>query len=115
MRRRPKISPQHAELIAWANGLRPDSPRFHEHEEKEDSKGEIQHVDALGDMCICLDCVEDRQWIANHAVPRLCRTCNGRGEIGGFVGAESGYQTDPCPDCTVGGGPAVTETASLEK
>lgn len=28
-----------------------------------------------------------------------CDTCNGRGEIGGFVNAESGYQTDPCPDC----------------
>jgi hypothetical protein len=33
----------------------------------------------------------------------ICSTCNGRGEIGGFVGsigsgAES-YQTDLCPDC----------------
>lgn len=29
-----------------------------------------------------------------------CSTCNGRGEIGGFAGMDSGYQTDPCPDCT---------------
>lgn len=29
----------------------------------------------------------------------VCGTCNGRGEIGGFVSMDSGYQTDPCPDC----------------
>jgi hypothetical protein len=28
-----------------------------------------------------------------------CKACNGRGEIGGFISAESGYQTDPCPEC----------------
>jgi hypothetical protein len=31
--------------------------------------------------------------------PPLCLMCNGRGEIGGFVNAESGYQTDICPAC----------------
>jgi len=31
--------------------------------------------------------------------PKKCGTCDGRGEIGGFVNAESGHQTDPCPDC----------------
>lgn len=30
-----------------------------------------------------------------------CQTCHGRGVIGGFVSAESGYQDDPCPDCTI--------------
>lgn len=30
----------------------------------------------------------------------VCSACNDRGEIGGFVNAESGYQTDPCPHCT---------------
>lgn len=30
----------------------------------------------------------------------FCATCGGRGEIGGFVNAEMGYQTDPCPECT---------------
>lgn len=30
----------------------------------------------------------------------VCGTCNGRREVGGFVNADSGYQTDPCPDCT---------------
>ena len=28
-----------------------------------------------------------------------CATCNDNGVIGGFVGADSGYQDDPCPDC----------------
>ncbi|WP_057382340.1 hypothetical protein [Pseudomonas aeruginosa] len=28
-----------------------------------------------------------------------CTTCNDSGVIGGFVGADSGYQDDPCPDC----------------
>lgn len=30
-----------------------------------------------------------------------CTTCNGRGVVGGFVSADSGYQDDPCPDCTL--------------
>jgi hypothetical protein len=30
----------------------------------------------------------------------VCKTCNGNGMIGGFVSADSGYQDDPCPDCT---------------
>jgi hypothetical protein len=33
----------------------------------------------------------------------VCPTCDGRGEIGGFVGSPGsgaeGYQTDRCPDC----------------
>jgi hypothetical protein len=29
-----------------------------------------------------------------------CGTCDGHGMIGGFVNAESGYQSDPCPDCS---------------
>lgn len=29
-----------------------------------------------------------------------CDMCGGRGEIGGFVSADSGYQTDPCPACS---------------
>lgn len=28
-----------------------------------------------------------------------CRTCGGRGEVGGFVNSENGYQTDACPEC----------------
>jgi phage N-6-adenine-methyltransferase len=32
---------------------------------------EIPHVESLGDMCICLECVEDRFWVAGHAVPKL--------------------------------------------
>lgn len=38
---------------------------------------------------------------ALSAQPRevVCSMCNGRGEIGGFINADSGYQTDPCPDC----------------
>jgi hypothetical protein len=31
--------------------------------------------------------------------PSACPMCNGRGEIGGFVNVESGYQNDPCPEC----------------
>lgn len=31
---------------------------------------------------------------------RECEYCNGRGEIGGFVSMDSGYQTDPCPHCS---------------
>lgn len=33
---------------------------------------------------------------------KTCDTCNGRGEIGGFVNMENGYQTDPCPSCENG-------------
>lgn len=28
-----------------------------------------------------------------------CGTCNGHGMIGGFVSADSGYESAPCPDC----------------
>jgi hypothetical protein len=38
--------------------------------------------------------------MSEHApTPPACPMCNGRGEIGGFVNAESGYQNDPCPEC----------------
>ena len=30
----------------------------------------------------------------------VCPTCNGRKIVGGFVNATSGYQDDPCPDCS---------------
>lgn len=30
----------------------------------------------------------------------VCETCCGRGVVGGFVSADSGYQDDPCPDCS---------------
>lgn len=30
---------------------------------------------------------------------RTCRTCDGHGLIGGFINAESGYDSQPCPDC----------------
>ena len=36
-----------------------------------------------------------------------CKTCDGRGEVGGFVSADSGYQTDPCPICRAPGNGAV--------
>lgn len=29
----------------------------------------------------------------------VCQMCNGHGLIGGFVSAESGYHSEPCPDC----------------
>jgi hypothetical protein len=32
-------------------------------------------------------------------VAPTCETCGGRGEVGGFVHPDGGYQTDPCPDC----------------
>ncbi len=38
--------------------------------------------------------------VAALSAPEVCSTCDGRGEIGGFVNTESGYQSDPCPDCT---------------
>lgn len=49
---------------------------------------------------------ERNQWVdaqfnaasSGEAAP-TCKTCGGHGEIGGFVNAESGYQSDPCPDC----------------
>lgn len=30
---------------------------------------------------------------------KVCDDCNGRGEIGGFINAENGYQTDLCSSC----------------
>jgi hypothetical protein len=30
---------------------------------------------------------------------RRCKTCDGRGEVGGFDGAENGFRTEPCPLC----------------
>lgn len=39
-----------------------------------------------------------RDWHA-LAMAGKCKTCNGHGMIGGFVNAENGYQSDPCPDC----------------
>ncbi|MBB1606495.1 MULTISPECIES: hypothetical protein [unclassified Pseudomonas] len=49
-------------------------------------------------------CVGDmeRGWMARAALAQpspKCATCNDNGVIGGFVGADSGYQDDPCPDC----------------
>lgn len=47
-----------------------------------------------------LSIIADR--IRALAPPEECRCCNGRGEIGGFVGSpdNGGYQTDPCPECS---------------
>lgn len=48
----------------------------------------------IGDM--------ERGWMARAALAQpsqKCATCNDSGVIGGFVGADSGYQDDPCPDC----------------
>jgi DnaJ-class molecular chaperone len=28
-----------------------------------------------------------------------CSGCNGRGEVGGFISADSGYDTQTCPFC----------------
>jgi len=42
----------------------------------------------------------DAKAIAN--TPAVCQTCSGKHVVGGFVSADSGYQTDPCPDCAGG-------------
>lgn len=48
----------------------------------------------------CLSAVEAaRNTLADTST--LCPTCNGRKIVGGFVNATSGYQDDPCPDCSV--------------
>ena len=50
-------------------------------------------IEALRFLCALLMAVEHR----------VCKTCNGRGEIGGWVGqtAESGgYESEPCPECS---------------
>ena len=44
-----------------------------------------------------------KQMAEMHAVPPRspkCTTCDGHGLIGGFVNAESGYDSQPCPDCS---------------
>lgn len=49
----------------------------------------------------CVDAVEDRaaEIEASRGGADECSACNGRGLVGGFVNADSGYQDDPCPDC----------------
>lgn len=45
-----------------------------------------------------------------------CKTCDGRGEVGGFVSADSGYQTDPCPKCGgTGNGALEAEIAKIDE
>lgn len=50
--------------------------------------GEDAHADA---------CAELRALLAT-AQP-ACATCNGHGLVGGFVNAESGYESHLCPNC----------------
>lgn len=66
-----------------------------------------------GDMIARNPANHDDQWLvaadyftANfepsrvEAAPKAeCDTCEGRGVVGGFAGAESGYQDDACPSC----------------
>lgn len=41
------------------------------------------------------------QWrTEKRAAAEKCATCDGRGEVGGFINMESGYQNDPCPECS---------------
>lgn len=35
--------------------------------------------------------------------PAKCTTCNDHGLIGGFVSADAGYESQPCPDCNGSG------------
>lgn len=34
------------------------------------------------------------------ATSDACQTCDGRGEVGGLLPGDGGYQTDPCPTCS---------------
>lgn len=45
-------------------------------------------------------------YTAPPAAP-VCMTCNGHGLIGGFVSADSGYDSRPCPDCNTPAAPVV--------
>jgi len=45
-----------------------------------------------------LGCTHEIEQAAGSST--VCATCNGRGVVGGFVSATSGYQNDPCPDCS---------------
>lgn len=56
-------------------------------------RSDVSYVDVI-------DCVNHTTRRCPSLPPAQCRTCGGRGEVGGFVNAESGYQTDPCPDCS---------------
>ena len=40
-----------------------------------------------------------RQLAREKANQNRCDCCNGGGEVGGFVNADSGYQIDVCPAC----------------
>jgi len=64
-----------SQIWPWHNGFKPGTPR-----------------DALIDAAAMIVAEIER-------IDRPCQVCAGRGEIGGFVNAESGYQTDPCPRC----------------
>lgn len=41
-----------------------------------------------------------------------CGGCRGRGEVGGFVNADSGYQTEVCPICRGTGKAPLTDITS---
>lgn len=61
------------------------------------------HVEDAADLaCLVLDEMADPVPAPNAlaAAPKAeCDTCEGRGVVGGFAGAESGYQDDVCPSC----------------
>ena len=65
--------------------------------------------------------VEPSHWMPLPGFPGspACSMCSDRGEIGGFVSAESGYQTDPCPDCAAPpapvGGAGLTDAQIAEQ
>lgn len=44
--------------------------QMRDHSTKEEDRS-IQHVDSLGDRCLCLECVEDREWVKSHSVPPI--------------------------------------------
>lgn len=47
----------------------------------------------------------------------VCATCDGRGEVGGWVGGVAsidgggGYESEPCPDCTTAPGESWSEAS----
>ncbi len=70
--------------------------------------GEFFFMVTRSDIHIILDELQRAEAAFAPGTPPICSACNGRGEVGGFVNTESGYQTDPCPVCA---SPAEMEKA----
>jgi hypothetical protein len=73
--------------------------RWRANDVREQLLGPFHNMDEFGATSLNLKRVVE---ILDAAIASAseCKMCGGKGMIGGFINAENGYHSEPCPDCS---------------